>query len=192
MHKHYPVSLSEDHRQQIEEMVYKGHASAHTQRRGRILLLADETRPTGPLSDARIAEVLDTCQATVERTRKAFVEKGINCVVRAKRAVGPIPRRLDARGEAQLVALCCQAPPEGQARWTLQLLADKLVELQVVESVGLETVRQTLLSNQLKPWQKKQWCLPPQGQRRLRVRHGGRAGGLSPTARPAPAPGVPG
>lgn len=192
MDKTHRILLDEPERAWLQSLIHTGTRSAQTQRRARILLLADENRPEGGLHDAAIARALDISSPTVERARREYGQRGRDALLRKARLVGPRPRKLDALKEARLIALCCQQPPEGQARWSLSLLADKLVELEIVESICPETIRQTLHSNALKPWQKKHWCLPPQEQRRVRLRHGGRAGSLSPARRSQAAAHLPG
>jgi len=182
MEKAHRIFLSPTQREGLQSLVHTGVRSAQTQRRARILLLADENRPEGSLGDTAIARLLDISSPTVERARREFIQRGEESLQRKVRLVGPRARKLDAYQEAQLVTLCCQKPPEGQARWSLRLLVDKIVEFQIVDSISKETFRQTLHSNALKPWQKKHWCLPPQERRRVRLRHGRRAGSLSSPA----------
>lgn len=183
MDKTHRILLDEAERAWLQSLIHTGTRSAQTQRRARILLLADENRPEGALRDAAIARAVDISSPTVERARREYCQRGRDALLRKARLVGPRPRKLDALKEAQLITLCCQQPPEGQARWSLSVLADKLVELQIVETICPETIRQTLHSNALKPWLKKHWCLPPQEQRRVRLRHGRGAGSLSPARR---------
>ncbi len=179
MRKENRIALEAETRQWLERWVKIGVRSAQSQRRARILLWADENAEHGGWSDAKIAGVLEISVLTVERARREYRRCGRESLLRKPRLKGPRERKLDARQEAQLVALCCEPPPQGNARWSLRLLADKLVELQVVEAISHETVRQVLHSNKLKPWQKKHWCLPPREQRRVRLCHGRCAGSLS-------------
>ena len=110
-----------------------------------MLLLADEDREDGGRTDADIASVLGGGASTVERVRKRCVEEGLEAAVERRKQVNRKLRKLDGEGEAKkLVALACSAPPEGHARWTLRLLADKLVELEIVDSIHKETVRKAL------------------------------------------------
>lgn len=183
MLKQHRIVLESEARLWLEQLVNTGTRSAQTQRRARALLLADENLPDGGWTDTKIAAAPGVSVPTVERARREYHQRGKASLERKLRREGPRPRKLDARQEARMIALCCEKPPDGTARWSLRLLADKLVELQVVDAISHETVRQTLHSNALKPWQKKHWCLPPQEQRRVRVRDGRRAGGLSPARR---------
>ncbi len=95
-------------------------------------------------TDEQIAEALDASVATIHRTRQAYVEQGLEVSLERQRPTGRQFRKLDGAQEARLVAIACSPPPEGQARWTLKLLADKMVVLEVVEAIGTETVRRTL------------------------------------------------
>ena len=159
MVKRYKVELSEAERSQLLDLTKKGNASARKVARAHILLSAHDG-----VHDLAIAAALHVGRATVERVRKRFVEDGLERALRELPRPGA-PRKLDGRQEAHLVALACSDPPSGQQRWTLRLLADRLVELEVVESVSYETVHRLLQKNELKPWLKQQWCLPPQSQR---------------------------
>jgi transposase len=139
MNKRYIVDLTADERAGLRALLNKGAAPARRLTRARILLLADEGG-----TDPEIAAALHVHRATVERTRRRFVEGG-----GVERALSDRPRpggrpKLGGKGEAHLVALACSAPPEGRSRWTMQLLADRLVELKLVEAISDETVRRTL------------------------------------------------
>jgi hypothetical protein len=100
----------------------------------------------------------------VERVRKRFVDEGLEAALIHRPPKATRPRTLDGRQEARLITLACSRPPEGYQRWTLRLLADRLVKLEVADTISHETVRQVLQHNELKPWLKQQWCLPPQSQ----------------------------
>jgi transposase len=144
-HKKYLVTLTPEERQQLRQLVSAGKRSARTLTRARILLQADQTDGGPAWEDARIVEALGCGLRTVERVRQRFVEEGLDAALTHKPQERPSrERRLDGAAEARLIALACSQPPEGRARWTLQLLADKLVELEVVESVSDETVRRVL------------------------------------------------
>jgi transposase len=144
----YKVTLTADEHHALNALVSKGNAGARKLLHARILLKADAT--TGPnWSDAQITAALDVGQSTVHRVRQAFVEAGLEAALNAKRPTERQYRKLDGAQEARLVALACSAPPEGRLRWTLQLLADKCVELKVVDSIGRECVRTTLKTTAL-------------------------------------------
>ena len=138
------------------------------------------------MKDEDIGRVLQIGRATVERVRRRCVEEGIEAALGRKRQVNRRPKRLDGQGEAHLIALACGEPPEGRASWTLKLLADRLVECEIVESISTETVRQTLKKTDSSPRSATGQALAEgvlvhsaPRQRRVRLRHGGRAGGLS-------------
>ena len=143
--KKYCVTLTDEERQHLQAMIAAGKAAAKTLAHARILLKADQADGSPAWPDHRIAEALDLSVATVERVRQRLVEHGLDAALRRKPQERPSRERvLDGRAEARLVALACSAPPEGRKAWTLRLLADRLVELEVVEAVAPETVRQVL------------------------------------------------
>ena len=136
------VRLTAEQRQELERLASTGKRSAALITRARILLKADANADGWP--DDRIAEALDTSAGTVARIRKQFVQQGLAAAVQRKRPTGRQYRKLDGAQEARLVALACSPPPEGQARWTMKLLADKLVALEVVARIDPATVCRTL------------------------------------------------
>lgn len=139
----YVVRLNETERLQLEGMVKKGSGSAFRIRHAQILLHSDETR--GSLPASAIAKMLHCRENTVYEIRKRFVEKGFCAALeRKKREVPPTPRLFDGEAEARLIALACSKPPEGQARWTLHLLAQHVVELKIVPHCTANTVCTTL------------------------------------------------
>lgn len=159
--KKYIVKLSQQEREALQELIATGQASARKLAHARILLKADSSEQGPGWTDQRIATALEVSIATIERVRERFVEESMVAALTRHRSGRSRLRKLDGEQEAYLVALVCRQPEEGQQRWTLQLLADKLVELHLVESISRETVRQVLQTNELKPWLKEQWCLPP-------------------------------
>ena len=142
--KKHHIRLSAPEREQLETIVRKGKASAQRQRHARILLLADTNGPEGGWSDSQIARAAQTSIPTIERVRRVCVEHGLERALERKDPDRQYERKLDGKAEAQLIALCCGAAPQGQARWTLRLLANRLVELEIVEQISYETVRRTL------------------------------------------------
>jgi transposase len=136
--KKYHVHLSAEERQALIEMTRKGEIKARKFRRAMILRKAD-----AGLTDAQIMAALECSRPTVERTRQRFVAGGLEKALHEDPRPGQA-RKLDGRGEAVLIATACSKAPEGHAHWTMRLLAGKLVELGVVESISHETVRQTL------------------------------------------------
>jgi transposase len=143
--KKYRVTLTPEERGALTDLIRAGKASATAQAHARILLKADQAEGGPAWTDDRIAEAVEVDVATVERVRKRFVEQGTEAALRRKPQERPSrPRKLDGAAEARLVALACSAPPEGRKSWTMRLLAEKLVELEVVDSIGEETVRTVL------------------------------------------------
>jgi transposase len=144
MKKLYRVKLLPEERAQLEGLLSKGKAAARTLMHARILLKADEGVARPRLSDDQIADAVEVNRSTVERVRMRCVEEGIEAALRPRPSRQLHPRKLDGVQEAHLVALACSPAPKGRNRWSLRLLADKLVELEVVDGVSYETVRQTL------------------------------------------------
>ena len=130
----YHVHLSKEDRQELESLVHSGESSARTQTRARILLLTDENQKKKK-STKEIASALLCSMPTVTNIRKKFSEGGMENALYDKARPGAVPK-ITGEIEAQLTLLACSAPPAGRARWTLQLLADKLVELKLVESIS--------------------------------------------------------
>ena len=143
--KKWVVDLSEDERGQLLALLRKGKGAAQRVRRAHILLHADEGR-----TDEAIAEALHTNRSTVERTRRRFVEAGLEAALSERPRPGAAPA-LDRKGQATLLALACSNPPEGRACWTMQLLADELVERRVVGAISDETVRRVLKKTGWRP-----------------------------------------
>ena len=136
--KKYVVDLNDQEKKQLEDLTTKGNSGARRIRRARILLLAGEG-----YIDEEIARALGAAVTTVERIRKRFVEEGLEAALSERPRPGAA-RKLNGHQEAYLVALACSDPPEGKKRWSMQLLADRLVELGVVDEISDETVRRTL------------------------------------------------
>ena len=143
--KKYLVTLTAEERQQLRHLIAVGKASAKQLTHARLLLKADVNAGGQDWTDTRIAEAVEVSVATVERIRQRFVEQGLPAALSRKPQDQPSRERtLDGRAEAYLIALACTPPPQERTRWTVQLLADKLVELQLVEAISDETVRRVL------------------------------------------------
>lgn len=143
MYKKHIVRLSAEERGVCQEIVKRLKGSSERVRRAQLLLRADADGPAW--SDAKIAEAYNCSVGTVEKLRERLVTQGFEAAVeRTKRATPPTPPKLDGEGEAKLIALRLGKPPAGYGRWSLQLLADELVALEVVDSICPETVRKTL------------------------------------------------
>lgn len=152
----YIVTLTAEEREMLQNIIHSGTERARKLTHARILLRADED-----WRDEAICQALDVGTATVERVRKRFVLEGLAVALSRHRPRRIYSRKFDGEQEARLVATVCSQPPEGHGRWSLRLLADRVVQLKIVDSVSHETVRQVLKSNELKPWLKEEWCIPP-------------------------------
>lgn len=142
--KIYSVTLTIEERQKLTDLVNKGTGLAGKLKRARILLMADEAQENGGWKDDDIVRALHTSRRTVERARQMCVEAGVEAAINHKRPRNRRSKILDGAAEARLTQLACSEAPDGHERWTLQMLADKLIELEVVETVSYETVRTTL------------------------------------------------
>jgi DNA-binding transcriptional ArsR family regulator len=144
MKKKHPVILSDTERFELKNLIAAGTAPARKLTHARILLKADQS-PEGPgWVDEQVAEAVEVSQPTVSRVRKQYFEEGLEAALNRRPPNKEYHRKLDGEQEARLVALACSEPPEGQARWSLRLLADKMVELEVVDDLSYQTVRRTL------------------------------------------------
>jgi Homeodomain-like domain len=152
MKKKYPVILSETERDDLKGLITSGTAPARKLTHARILLKADESPEGDGWVDERIAEAVESSQPTVFRVRKQYCCEGLEAALNRRPPNREYHRKLDGEQEGRLVALACSEPPEGHARWSLRLLADKLVELEIVdEDISYQTVRRTLKKTNLSP-----------------------------------------
>ncbi len=154
MNVRYRVTLSQEEREQLRELVRGGKGRVRRLKRAQILLAAE-----AGASEESIAANVVVGTSTVYRTRRRFVEEGLEAALSEEPRPGA-ERKLSANEEALLVATACAKPPAGRARWTLELLADEMVRLTGHESISSETIRRRLAEKELKPWQKKMWCIP--------------------------------
>jgi hypothetical protein len=144
MHQRYIVRLTESEREELERLIAGGTAPARKLMHARILLKADRG-PAGPAwVDAAIAEAVEVSQPTIARVRQQFVEQGLAAALNRRAPRREYRRTLDGAQEAHLIALACSTPPEGYGRWSLRLLADRMVELEQVETLSYQTVRRVL------------------------------------------------
>jgi transposase len=157
MAKYYIVTLDSDEREILQNMINAGTERARKLTHARILLKANEG-----WKDEDICKALDVGIATVERVRKRLVLEGLEAALNRRRPQRKYSRKFDGEQEARLIAVTCGPPLEGCGRWSLRLLADRVVELKIVDSVSHETIRQVLKGNELKPWLREEWCIPPQ------------------------------
>ena len=142
--KKYRVRLTTDEQEELKALVSRGRAAAYRQTHARILLMSDESRVDGGMTDADISSALGVGLSMVERVRRRCVEDGIESALNRKKQIRRRQKRLDGEGEARLIAIACGEPPDGRASWTLKLLADRLVECEIVETISTETVRRVL------------------------------------------------
>ena len=140
----YKVTLTDEERSTLLELISRGKGPARKLCHARILLKADANSPGPAWPDQKISEALEVGTATIERVRKRFVEEGLEEALGRKKPRREYERRLDGKAEAHLIALSCGQTPEGRERWTLQMLADRMVALGHVEAVSRDTVRRTL------------------------------------------------
>lgn len=149
MKKTYIVTLTEAEQRMLQAMLSKGRAAARKLMHARILLKADASDGGPAWNDDAIAEGIEVGRATVERVRKQFVQEGLAAALERRQTRRQYQRKLDGDGEAHLIALACSQAPEGRSRWTLRLLADRMVELELVDHLSHETVREVLKKTNL-------------------------------------------
>lgn len=151
MKKHYVVRLSDEERSELRSLISAGTAPARKLHHARILLKADEG-PAGPgWPDQRIADAVEVSQPTVSRVRKQYVAEGLEAALNRRMPTRTPQRKLSGEQEAHLIALACGAPPKGRVRWSLRLLADKLVELAIVQEISYRTVGRVLKKTNSSP-----------------------------------------
>lgn len=150
--KRYVVRLSSEEREQLQALIRKGKGPASRLLKARILLKADVSEAGEGWSDSRIIEALETCASMVYRVRRQLVEEGFEAVLsRKQRATPAVPPVFDGEKEAKLIALACSKPPKGRARWTLRLLEEKVVELNIVERASDSTIGRVLKKTRSNP-----------------------------------------
>lgn len=142
--KKYRVKLTEEERDCLMQMSSRGKIAVRKLKHGQVLLHADESSEAGALKDSDIAKAVHVSPKSVERIRKRFVEEGLDSALNPKVQKRRRPKKLDGEAEAFLIATACSSAPEGRSGWTSQLLADKLVECEIVDSISSECVRQAL------------------------------------------------
>ena len=181
--KRYRVTLTGEEREELGRLLARGKADVRRLRHAQVLLKADEAEAGPGWADERIAEALEVGLATVQRLRRRFVEEGLAAALSPYRGGKRVyATKLDGEQEAHLIALACSTPPEGQGRWTLRLLAGRMVELQHVDALSHETVRQ-VLKKRAPSAPEADVVHPAQALGRVRRPDGGRAGGLSASLR---------
>lgn len=151
MPKKYIVTLTDEERFELENVIRSGKAAARKLIRARILLKADSASGRKGWTDAAICRALDVSSPTVWRTRKRFVLESFEAALNSRRPGRHYKRKLDGQQEAHLIAIACSQPPQGRQRWTLRLLRNRMVELRLVESLSHETVREVLKKTNSSP-----------------------------------------
>jgi len=184
MAKRYRVTLTAAERDELGRLISRGKAAARTLAHARVLLQADASEAGPDWTDAAIAEAVRVSVRTIERVRQRFVEEGLEAAPRPRPSRRVYRGKLDGEQEARLIALACSAPPEGKRRWTLRLLAARLVELEIVPEVSHETVRQVLGKKRTPAAPAADVVHPAEAVGRVRLAHGGRARRLPPPRRP--------
>ena len=154
MNVRYRVTLCQSERTQLQELLAGGRSQVRQVKRAQILLAAAEGA-----TEEEIAKAVHTSTATIYRTKRSFVEEGLEVALHEAQRPGS-PRKLSGKEEALLIATACSAPPKGRACWTLDLLAGEMVSLTGHDSLSRATVGRRLAENDLKPWQRKMWCVP--------------------------------
>src|SRR5215207_3192492 len=191
MPKKYRVTLTAEEREELDRLLSRGKADVRCLKHAQMLLKADEAEGGPGWSDERIADAFDAGVATIERLRQRFVEEGLQAALRTYRCWKRIyEKKLDGAQEAHLIALACSAPPDERARWTLRLLAQRMVELAYVDTLSYETVRQTLKKERPPTAPKTDVVHPREALGGVRLPHGRRARGLPPPVRPQAPGGV--
>ena len=181
--KKYVVILSDAERIRLNDLISKGKSPAKRLLKARILLKADVSEAGSGWSDSRIIEALETSVSMVYRVRRQLVEEGFEAVLhRKRRALPAVQRIFDGEKEAKLIALACSRPPHGRVRWTLRLLEEKVVELNIVDRASDNTIGRTLKKCPPPPSQGTMGH-PAQGQQCVRSGHGRRAGRLHAATR---------
>jgi hypothetical protein len=143
--KKYIVRLQVEERERLERLVGTGKAAAYKIRHANILLAVDESKHGARLTDKQVARTLGVAVRSIENLRRKLVEEGLEACLQRKKQTSPsVERMFDGEKEAKLIAVACGPAPQGRARWTLELLADRVVRLKIVERCSTETVRRTL------------------------------------------------
>ena len=191
MTKRYRVTLTGEEREQLVRMISQGKAAARKLAHARVLLQADEAEGGPAWVDEEIASALAVSVRTVERVRQRFVEQGLEAALLPKPSQRIYARKLDGEQEAKLIALACSEVPDGKARWTLRLLAERMVELAYVDTLSHETVRQTLKKRDQAALE-EDVVHSARAVGRVRLPYGGCARGLSASLRSQASGRVPG
>jgi hypothetical protein len=192
MAKRYRVTLTAQERAELDRMISCGKADARKLAHARVLLLADASEAGPSWSDAAISEAVRISVRTIERVRQSFVEEGLSAALLRKPSPRLYARKLDGAQEARLIALACSHPPAGKKRWTLWLLAEQMVALEIVSDLSHETVRQVLGEKCAQAASARDVVHSAKAVGGVRLSYGGRARGLRPARRSATSRRLPG
>lgn len=192
MAKHDRVTLTAEERSELDALISRGTSSARKLAHARVLLLTDVAQDGPALSNTAVAAAVRVSERTVSRVRQRFVEEGLAAALVPKPSSRVYGRKLDGAGEARLIALACSDPPQGRKRWSLRLLAEEMVALEVVPALSYEAVRQALGKKPAQAASAQDVVHPAPAVGRVRGADGGRARRLLPPRRSAPSARVPG
>nr|WP_087149382.1 IS630 family transposase [Algoriphagus resistens] len=159
--KRYEIKLTREEVDELMSIINKGSHTSHTYRAAYILLNCDQGEYSDKATNEQISKMLKVGMRTIDRVKKRFLEEGLEGVLERKPSSRIYDKKIDGDTEAKLVQLCCSDPPVGHAKWSLRLLADKMVELEYVESISYVSVRNNFKKNELKPWKVRGWVIPP-------------------------------
>jgi len=177
--KKWMVRLEAEERERLGQLVRVGKAAAYKIRHANVLLAVDEADGGRGLSDEGVARALGIGVRAIESLRRRFVEEGLEaCLIRKKQETPRVEPIFDGEKEAKLIAVACGPPPQDRARWTLELLADRMVELRIVESCSPATIQRMLKKKRAEALAKEDVVHPPAAKRRFRLCDGERAGGV--------------
>jgi transposase len=156
MVKKYIVDLQKDEQEMLTGLIASGTERVRKINHARILLKADDG-----WADPEISKALDVSVPTIERVRQRFVEEGIQQALSPRKTCRKYQHLMDGVQEAHLLALACSQPPKGHRRWSLRLLASEMIRLEYIEAVSHMTIQHVMGENELKPWLREEWCIPP-------------------------------
>jgi DDE superfamily endonuclease/homeodomain-containing protein len=157
----YTVKLSQEEVKELRAIINKGYHTSQAFRSAYILLNCDEGKYSDKVTNEQISKVLKVGMRTIDRVKKKFIDEGFEAVLERRPSTRTYDVKIDGDVEAKLVKLCCSEPPAGFAKWSLRLLADKMVELQYVDGISHVSVGNVLKKNELKPWKVTGWIIPP-------------------------------
>ncbi|MEO5643351.1 MAG: IS630 family transposase [Bacteroidia bacterium] len=158
----YTIKLTKTEVEELKEIINKGSHTSQTFRVAYILLNCDQGKYSEKVTNEQISKILKVGMRTIDRVKKKFIEDGLEASLERRATTRVYEKKSDGDVEAKLVSLCCSEPPKGYAKWSLRLLADRMVELNYVESISHVTVRKCFKKNELKPWKVKGWVIPPE------------------------------